>query len=521
MIKIRQIKIDVLRNQKEELNFEVKRILHTENIEKLNIVKRSIDARKKDHVYYVYEVDVLVKNEKEILNKTKNPNVLLANETKYVFPKHRKLDESPIIVGMGPAGLFSAYILAENGYKPIIIERGEPVEKRVATIEKFWEENKLNPESNVQFGEGGAGTFSDGKLNTLTKDKFGRAKKVFEIFVENGAPEEILYVNNPHIGTDVLRTVIVNIRNKIIKMGGQVFYNTKLTDLFIENNELTAIEINNEKRIPCKNLILAIGHSARDTFELLFNKKLNMEPKPFAVGIRIEHPQKIININQYGEKYADKLEPASYKLTYTTKKGRGVYSFCMCPGGYVVNASSEKNRLVTNGMSNYKRDTENANSALIVTIGPKDFGNNPLDGVNFQRNLEEKAYKIGKGYIPISLYKDYKENKVSTKLGKVNLLAKGKTTFANLNEIFPEYINESLKEGIENFGTKIKGFNRDDAILLGVEARTSSPLRIFRDENGLSNIKGIYPCGEGAGYAGGITTSAIDGIKTAELLTRV
>ena len=518
MIRIRQIKINL--DSKQDLKSKVSKLLHiNENeIRNLKINKKSLDARKKDNLFYVYEVDIEVENEKKLLRKYKSTDIFETPNEEYLFPPKKEIDQ-PIIIGCGPAGLFCAYILSEQGYNPIIYERGEKVEDRVKTIEKFWNTNKLNVNSNIQFGEGGAGTFSDGKLNTLTKDKFNRQKKVFEIFVENGAPEEIMYINNPHIGTDILRTVIINMRNKIISNGGQINYNSKLEDIIIENNEVKSIIVNGNT-IPCKNLILAIGHSARDTFEMLSTKDLDMSAKPFAVGVRIEHPQKLIDIHQYGEKYYKQLPPASYKLTYQTKQNRGVYSFCMCPGGYVVNASSEEGLLAVNGMSNHARDTENANSALVVTISPEDFGNNPLDGIKFQRDLERKAYIEGNKLIPVQLYKDYKSNEKSTSINSINVITKGSYSLGNLNNIFPEFINESLKEAIEYFNTKIEGYSNPDAILLGVESRTSSPVRIPRDENGLSKIKGLYPCGEGCGYAGGITTAAIDGLKTAENLIK-
>ena len=518
MIRIRQIKINL--DSKQDIKDKVSKLLHinVNEIKSLKINKKSLDARKKDNLFYVYEVDIEIENEKKLLRKYKSNDIFETPNEEYIFPPKKEIDQ-PIIIGCGPAGLFCAYILSEQGYNPIIYERGEKVEDRVKTIEEFWNTNKLNINSNIQFGEGGAGTFSDGKLNTLTKDKFNRQKKVFEIFVENGAPEEIMYINNPHIGTDILRTVIINMRNKIISNGGKIYYNSKLEDIVIENNEVQSIIING-KSIPCKNLILAIGHSARDTFEMLSTKDLDMSAKPFAVGVRIEHPQKLIDIHQYGEKYYKQLPPASYKLTYQTKQNRGVYSFCMCPGGYVVNASSEEGLLAVNGMSNHARDTENANSALVVTISPEDFGNNPLDGIKFQRELERKSYIEGNSLIPVQLYKDYKANEKSTSINSINVITKGSYSLGNLNNIFPSYINESLKEAIEYFNTKIEGYSNPDAILLGVESRTSSPVRIPRDENGLSKIKGLYPCGEGCGYAGGITTAAIDGLKTAENLIK-
>ena len=516
MIRIRQIKVPVEDNNTLEEKVSKLLKINKEDIKDLHIIKKSIDARRKDQLFYVYEVDIKTPLENKIISKNKSNDIFLSPKEEYVFPKGPYNNKKTIIVGSGPAGLFAAYVLAEAGIKPVIIERGEKVEERVKTINKFWETGILNTSSNVQFGEGGAGTFSDGKLNTLVKDKAFRGKKVFEIFVENGAPQEIMYEAKPHIGTDILREVIINMRNKIISMGGEIHYNTTLTNINIKDNVLESIEVNNKEIIPCDNLILAIGHSARDTFEMLYKNGLNMNAKPFAVGVRIEHPQEMINISQYGEKYYKLLPQASYKLTYQTTKNRGVYSFCMCPGGYVVNASSEDKRLVVNGMSNHARDTKNANSALVVTISPKDFGEHPLDGIKFQRTLEEDAYKLGNGNIPLQIYKDYKTNQETEKLGEVIPVTKGNYSFSNLNKLFPEYINESLKEAIEYFGNKISGYNREDAILLGVESRTSSPVQITRDENGLSNIKGIYPCGEGAGYAGGITTAAMDGIKVAE-----
>ena len=521
MIRLRQIKINVEKPYSQIYSKVAKMLqIKEQDIKDLKIVKKSLDARKKDNLFFVYEVDVNVVNEEEILKNNSSLDIFKTpiEEYKFVNYGNIKLDNRPIIVGSGPAGLFCAYLLAENNYNPIIIERGEKVEERVRTIEEFWNTGKLNVNSNVQFGEGGAGTFSDGKLNTLVKDKNFRGKKVFEIFVENGAPKEIMYENKPHIGTDILRKVIINMRNKIISLGGEFKYNTKLTNLKIENNRLVGIEINDEEYIPCTTLVLAIGHSARDTFYMLNEKKLEMSAKSFAVGVRIEHPQKMINESQYGKKYADKLPPASYKLTYQTRNKRGVYSFCMCPGGYVVNASSEEQKLVVNGMSNYKRDTNNANSALVVTVTPKDFGDTPMSGIIFQRTLEEKAYKLGSGKIPIQLYKDFINNNESTKLGEIIPVTKGEYTFSNLNKILPEYISDALKEAIPTFDKKIKGYGRDDAILLGIESRTSSPVQIKRDEKLESNIKGIYPCGEGAGYAGGITTASMDGIKVAEAI---
>lgn len=519
MIKVRQIKIDVNKDSKSYLRKKVieKLKIKDEELISFKINKRSIDARDKEKIFYVYEVILKLVNEEKVLKKNKKLDISKVEDIPYKIEVTGKeeLNGKIVIVGSGPAGLFSAYILSSLGYKVLVIERGQKIEDRVKSVEEFFETGKLNINSNVQFGEGGAGTFSDGKLNTLVKDKLKRGKKVLEIFVENGAPEEILYENKPHIGTDLLREVIINMRNNIIKMNGEFRYNTILTNLTISDNKLKQIEVNFNEKISCENLILAIGHSARDTFKMLYDNSIKMSPKPFAVGIRIMHPRIMIDEDQYGKN--SKLSSASYKLTYQTKDKRGVYSFCMCPGGYVVNASSEENRLVVNGMSNYKRDSKTSNSAAVVSVGPKDYGDSIFDGINFQRKLEEKSYAIGKGKIPIQLYKDYKENKISSSLGEVSLEIKGDYNFANINDIFPEFINDSLKEAIDSFDNKLKGFARADAIIAGVESRTSSPIRIERDSNLCSNILGIYPIGEGAGYAGGITTSAIDGIKVAEI----
>ncbi len=521
MIRIRQIFIGIHEDFDKVLKVKVAKKLgiSINKIEEISINKKALDARKKKNIHYVVEADVKVQNEENILKRNTSKDIFKTpkEEYKFVVSGTKKLSSRPIVVGAGPAGLFAAYLLTEAGYKPLVIERGEKVEERVKKVEDFWTKGKLDLNSNVQFGEGGAGTFSDGKLNTLVKDKHFRMKKVFEIFVKCGAPEEILIVNNPHIGTDILRTVVINMRKEIIKMGGEIRYNTSFTDLIIKDNALEAIIVNNKELIKCTNLVLAIGHSARDTFKLLLKKGIHMTNKPFAVGLRIIHKQDMISKNQYGIDYRC-LEPASYKLTHNTKNGRGVYSFCMCPGGYVVNASSEENRLVINGMSNYKRDSGYANSAIVVTVNENDFGISPLSGMYFQRKLEEKAYLLGKGSIPVQLYKDFKCGKNSVPIKSIAGAVKGNYRPADLNELFPKPISEALKEGIDSFDKKIPGFAGDEALVLGVESRTSSPVRIIRDETFMANIKGIYPCGEGAGYAGGITTSAMDGIKVAEAI---
>ena len=520
MIRIRQIKVNILKDTKEEL---IKQISKKINIDKNDILdykisKKSIDARKKENIYYVYEVDINIKNEEKVKLNTdifKTPN----EEYIYKITGNNYMKERPIIVGSGPSGLFCAYMLTISGYKPIVIERGEKIEDRVNTVSKFFNKGILNKNSNVQFGEGGAGTFSDGKLNTLVKDKDFKMKKVFEIFKEFGAPKEIMYDSKPHIGTDKLRNVIINMRNKMISLGCEFRFNTTLTDLIIENDKIKAIQVNNNEIINCDALILALGHSARDTFKMLNKHNIKMVNKPFAVGIRIQHKKDMINESMYGN-YKNVLPTASYKLTYKASDNRGVYSFCMCPGGFVINSSSEEERLVINGMSNYKRDEENSNSALIVTVSESDYGTNLFDGMKFQEELEKRTYEVGKGKIPTQNYIDFKNNKISNNL-LIEPVFKGDYSLANLNDIFPKYIINDLIEAIEYFNTKIKGFNRDDSIISAVESRTSSPIRILRDENYMTNIKGIYPIGEGAGYSGGITTSAMDGIRCFEKIISI
>ena len=512
MIRVREVKISFENNNDAFIKNKLNKLLKTDVIS-YEIVKKSIDARKE--LLFVYTFDVEVKNEREILKRNEK-NIIEKPSEDYLFEitGKEKLKNRPVIVGAGPAGLFLAYILSENNYRPIVIERGEKIENRINTVEKFWKDNILNENSNVQFGEGGAGTFSDGKLNTLVRDKFNRNKKVFDIFVDCGAPKEIMYENKPHIGTDILRNVVINIRNKILEMGGEFRYNSKMTDIVIDDNKVKKIIINNNEELECDNLFLALGHSARDTFYLLNDKGLEMKAKPFAVGLRIMHRQEDINKCLYGKHYKD-MPPASYKLTYNTKDGRGVYSFCMCPGGYVVNASSEKERLVINGMSNYKRDSKIANSALVVSVTSKDFGENIFSGLEFQRELESKAYRLGNGNIPLQRYIDFVNNKDTSNI-KFEPAIKGNYCFSNLNKLLPDYIVNSIREAMPSFKKQIDCYDDDDSLLMGIESRTSSPITIIRDDNGMSNIEGIYPVGEGAGYSGGITTSAMDGLKQAE-----
>ena len=519
MIKIRQIKINIEEDSEELLKNKVCSILGItlNEILSFEISKKSLDARKKPLLYFIYEVIVSLENEDKILDNNSNINVLNFELKKYrpVFNGTKKI-LNPSIIGSGPCGLLCAYVLAKNGFKPMVYERGKCIEKRVEDVQKFWETNILNINSNVQFGEGGAGTFSDGKLNTLIKDKEQRGKYLLELFVECGAPNNILYESKPHIGTDLLRTVIINLRKKIIDLGGDFKYNSLLTDIDFKEEGINGFIINDNEYINTNCLILAIGHSARDTFEMLLKNNVEMESKPFAVGLRIMHNQCLINKSQIGLVSHPKLENQSYKLVHKSSSGRGVYSFCMCPGGYVVNSSSEKGRLVVNGMSNHARESEVANSAIVVTVDQKDFGYEVLDGMKFQQILEEKVYNLANGNVPVQKFKDFKNCVASTNFGSIYPKIKGNYEFANINSVLPKFLTESLIEGIDYFGNKIKGFNNDDSLLAGIESRTSSPIRILRNEKLCSKIKGLYPAGEGAGYAGGIVSSAIDGMKVAE-----
>jgi len=495
--------------------------LKENEIKAFKIVKESIDARKKNSIKLNYSVEVSCENESRIVAKAKDKDVKVQEinyNGEFQFGTKR-MNHRPVIVGMGPAGLFAGLLMAQKGYKPIIIERGEDVERRTETINKFWKGRELNTESNVQFGEGGAGTFSDGKLTTRIKDN--RCDYVLEELVKAGAPEEITYMGKPHIGTDILKNVVKNIRETIKTLGGEVRFSSKLEDIIIKDKALRGIIVNGEE-IPCDNLILAIGHSARDTYEMLFERGVFMSPKPFAIGARIEHLQSLIDENQYG-KFAThpKLRAADYKLTYTSQKlDRSVYSFCMCPGGHVVAAASEEKTVVVNGMSYYKRDGENANSAVVVSVGPKDFGSDhPLAGIEFQRHYEKLAFKVGgENYnAPSQLVGDFLKDRKSKALGKIKPTYMPEITFGNLNECLPDYVIAAIKEALPVFDNKIRGFASSDAILTGIETRTSAPVRIDRNEDLQSiSLKGIYPSGEGAGYAGGIISAAVDGLRVAE-----
>ena len=528
MIRIPQLKLNI-HHTEADLRQAVKKELRLAHDNfTYTIKKRSIDARKKQELHFVYAVDVSLseKEEQRILTKSKGKITVAPKEDYQFVPSgNTPLVHRPIVIGAGPAGLFCAYFLAKFGYAPLVIERGEPIEERVKRVEEFWAGGPLNTESNVQFGEGGAGTFSDGKLNTMVKDPSGRIRKVLEVFVEHGAPEEILYINKPHIGTDMLRHVIVSMRKQMIAWGAEFMFSSKVTDVLLkEDGTVKGVEINSSTVVETDVVVAALGHSARDTFEMLSKKPLIMETKAFAIGVRIEHPQELIGRSQYGDAYTE-LPAADYKLTHQCENGRGIYSFCMCPGGFVVNASSEEGRTVVNGMSNHDRSEKNANSALIVTVTPEDFKaegfEGPLAGMQFQRKWEEAAFKEGNGKIPIQLFGDLLSGKKSVTIGEIVPNTKGDTTFADLRNCLPAYVQESLIEGISAFDKKIPGFARKDAVLLGVETRTSSPVRMLRDESYQSAIKGFYPCGEGAGYAGGITSAAVDGIKVFEAITSI
>lgn len=521
MIQINNLSVSVYKSE-EDLEKKIAKELkvNKEEIINFDILKKSIDARKKDDVRYVYSLAVNVKNEKKLLKKfASDINISKYEESTYVLPKQGviSLKERPVIAGFGPAGIFAAYALAKSGFRPIVIERGEDVDKRTVSVDKFWEYNELNTESNVSFGEGGAGTFSDGKLNTMVKDRSGRNNEVLRTLVHFGAPRCILTDPKPHIGTDLLKGIIKNIREEIIRLGGDVRFSTKLEDINFQDNHLKSIKLSDRDTINCEVLALAVGHSARDTFKLLYDRNIKIEPKSFAIGLRVQHPQNMINVSQYGKEAADILPTASYKLTAKSSSARGVYSFCMCPGGYVVNASTEKEKLAINGMSYHDRESDSANSAIIVTVDPGDFNDNtPLSGMYFQQELESICYKAGDSLIPVQLLGDFMKGKESSGFGETVPCFKGRYRFCRLDKILPEFIVTALKEAFISFDKKIKGFAREDAILAAIESRTSSPIRIVRDENLESSIKGIYPCGEGAGYAGGISSAAMDGLKVAE-----
>jgi len=493
--------------------------IQEKDILSFNLHKKAVDARKKVHVFFVYSIDIALINEKDLIQKNFK-NIQLAPNMGYVEAKSgsHQLEHPPVIIGFGPSGLFAALVLAKQGYKPTVLERGYDVDRRTIKVDEFWKTGKYNKDSTIQFGEGGAGTFSDGKLTTLINDN--RCRLVLESLVKNGANPEILYINKPHVGTDVLKVVMKNMRQEIIDLGGTVRFKATVTDFLIENDELKGLVINDKDTVLTNVCLMGIGHSARDTFEVLHQKNVNIIQKPFSIGVRIEHPQLMINKSQYGDFSTYKnLGAADYKLSNHGSNQRSSYTFCMCPGGYVMCATSEEKGVCTNGMSESTRNGKNSNAALLVNVSPSDFGSDhPLAGVYYQRALETKAYVAGGSNYnaPVQLVGDFLKDRVSQKLGSVKPTYQPGYKFAKMTDILPKYVTDSMKEALISFDRKIKGFAMEDAVMTGIETRSSSPIRITRDENHESNIKGIYPMGEGAGYAGGIMSSAVDGIKTAE-----
>ena len=471
-------------------------------IRSVQILRRSIDARKKPQLFYVMKAAV---NEVPV----KVPSC----------PYRADPAKQYIVIGAGPAGLFAALTLSEAGASVTLLERGKKVSERQQDVDNFFRTGILNPDSNVQFGEGGAGTFSDGKLNTLTQDKSGLNARVLQVFHECGAPEEVLYDARPHIGTDRLPEIVTAIRERIERAGAAVRFGCTVTDFIVENGRISGVLINGEEKLSADAVILAIGHSARDTVKRLYNRGALMEQKPFAVGVRMEHLQRDITAWEYGTLDYEELGAAPYKVTAKTTSGRGVYSFCMCPGGQVVNASSEEGHLCINGMSDSARSGRNANAGIVVQVDPSDYpSDHPLAGIEFQRDLERKAFLAAGGKIPVQLYGDFREERISTEFGAILPDMRGGCAFADLRDILPLELCGALSEAIPKFGRMIGGFDREDAVMSAVESRTSSPVRIVRNDRMESSISGLYPCGEGAGYAGGIVSAAMDGIRIAEKL---
>ncbi len=493
-----------------------------EAITGLSLARQSIDARKKNDVHYVCTVDVTMADEEKIMARCRDKNVSLHQSVPYVFPTVRRTSPlPPVVVGMGPAGLFAALFLARNGLAPIVLERGRPVEERTADVERFWATGVLDTTSNVQFGEGGAGTFSDGKLTTGTHDP--RISTVFRTLVEAGAPADILYQHKPHIGTDVLRDVVKNIRQELIRLGCDVRFGHQLTGLTLKDGAVAGLTVEGPQGsydLPCDALVLSPGHSARDTFQMLLEAGVPMEQKPFAIGVRIEHPQSAVSLAQFGPAW-ERLPAADYKLACHLPNGRSAFTFCVCPGGQVVAAASEEGRLVTNGMSHRARDGKNINGGFLVGVGPADFGSDhPLAGVAFQRHWEEAAFQLGgrNYHAPAQTVKDFLARQASKTLGTVEPTYRPGVTPTDLDRCLPDYVTDTLRGALPVFDRKLHGFAAPDSLLTGVETRSSSPVRILRGEDYQSTVRGLYPCGEGAGYAGGITSAAVDGIRVAEAL---
>ncbi|MBI3777644.1 MAG: NAD(P)/FAD-dependent oxidoreductase [Gammaproteobacteria bacterium] len=489
-----------------------------------HVRRRGYDARKSGEIVFVYTLDAEVRDEAALLARFgHSQHIRQAPDETYRYPVQApaNLKTRPVVIGTGPCGLFAGLSLARMGFRPLILERGKIVRERTQDVWGFWRERHLNPESNVQFGEGGAGTFSDGKLHTGIKDRGHHIKKILEDFVDAGAPEEILYISKPHIGTLRLVKVVENLREKIIGLGGEIRFESHVTDIVIENGAVHGVALANGESIAADHVILALGHSARDTFEMLHRRGVHIEPKPFSIGFRIEHPQSLINRCRLG-RHAENpvLGAADYKLVHHCKNGRDVYSFCMCPGGQVVAATSEQGRVVTNGMSHYSRNERNANAGIVVGVTPADFGSpHPLAGIGLQQRLEEQAYVLGGGNYnaPAQLVGDFLAGRPSTGPGSVIPSYTPGVTWTDLSKALPDYAIAAIREAIPAFDKTLKGFAMNDAVLTAVETRTSAPIRITRDENAEStNTKGLYPAGEGAGFAGGIISAAVDGMKVAE-----
>lgn len=530
MLRITELKLPLDHSDDELRAAIVQRLgITDEQLLGFTLFKRSYDARKKNsELLFIYTIDLETSNEDELLRVfADDPKISIAPDVSYKFVGHATpaVQERPVVVGFGPCGIFAGLLLAQMGFKPIVLERGKEVRQRTKDTWGLWRKSVLNPESNVQFGEGGAGTFSDGKLYSQIKDPQHHGRKVLEEFVKAGAPEEILYINKPHIGTFRLTSMVEKMREEIISLGGEVRFEQKVTDLLVDGEQLTGVVLQNGEQLLSRHVVLALGHSARDTFRMLHAKGVFMEAKPFSVGFRIEHPQSLIDKARLG-KYAGhpKLGAADYKLVYHAKNGRSVYSFCMCPGGTVVAATSEPGRVVTNGMSQYSRNERNANSGLVVGIDPeRDYPGSPLAGIELQERLESHAYVMGGSnyQAPAQLVGDFVAGRASTALGSVEPSYKPGVTLCDLAASLPAFAIEAIREALPAFERQIKGYSLHDAVLTGIETRTSSPLRITRDDSFQSlNLKGLFPAGEGAGYAGGILSAGVDGIRIAEAVAR-